>query len=417
MSDWIHRWDDELRPTKVDGVWKRRRGGYRVRLRGTDKRTGKRTEINRVITEARSAKQALEAGRALLAERLAAGDRQAVPRFCDFAAELFERKVATGEIKSAAGRVKYASVLTNHLIPRFGDLFLDQLRRSDVEAWRTEMGKAIEADKLRPGTANSRLAALFAIVRAAIAELELERDPVRGVRKFDTSTHPTYTEEQPNSLAPSQVPAFLAKMRELWPRHYAMTALGFATGLRPSSLRPLRRAGDEADVLWETGELLVRRSHSDGSEIMETTKTGRRQRLALPDELVDILRWHVATQIKPGVAERTELLFPTRAGGLRKRGGLRKPFRSVCKAVKLPFMLTPRGMRRTFQDLARAANVRDVVTRSISGHATDAMQRHYSTVAADEQRAALGRVIELFPRVGDVRGDVEPESKIAQRES
>lgn len=57
--------------------------------------------------------------------------------------------------------------------------------------------------------------------------------------------------------------------------------------------------------------------------------------------------------------------------------------------------ITPRGMRRTFQDVARAASVADVVTRSISGHATESMQLHYSSVGEDEQRASLGRMIAL----------------------
>jgi hypothetical protein len=52
-------------------------------------------------------------------------------------------------------------------------------------------------------------------------------------------------------------------------------------------------------------------------------------------------------------------------------------------------------MRRTFQDLARAAEVSDVVTRAVSGHATEAMQRRYSTVSADEMRRSLGRVVSL----------------------
>jgi hypothetical protein len=43
-------------------------------------------------------------------------------------------------------------------------------------------------------------------------------------------------------------------------------------------------------------------------------------------------------------------------------------------------------MPRTFQDLCRAAQVGVLVTRSISGHATEAMKRHYSTVAPEEQR-------------------------------
>ena len=52
-------------------------------------------------------------------------------------------------------------------------------------------------------------------------------------------------------------------------------------------------------------------------------------------------------------------------------------------------------MRRTFQDLARAAQVHDVVTRAISGHSTETMQRHYSTVNGDEMRAGLAKVIDI----------------------
>ncbi len=36
-----------------------------------------------------------------------------------------------------------------------------------------------------------------------------------------------------------------------------------------------------------------------------------------------------------------------------------------------------------------------MVTRSISGHLTEGMQRHYSTVSGDEQRQALAKVIDL----------------------
>jgi hypothetical protein len=40
--------------------------------------------------------------------------------------------------------------------------------------------------------------------------------------------------------------------------------------------------------------------------------------------------------------------------------------------------------------------VADVVTRSICGHATEAMQRRYSTVSGSEQADGLARVIRLF---------------------
>jgi hypothetical protein len=52
-------------------------------------------------------------------------------------------------------------------------------------------------------------------------------------------------------------------------------------------------------------------------------------------------------------------------------------------------------MRRTFQELARAAGVADVVPRAISGHATEAMQRRYSTARSHEVEDDLARVIDI----------------------
>lgn len=46
-------------------------------------------------------------------------------------------------------------------------------------------------------------------------------------------------------------------------------------------------------------------------------------------------------------------------------------------------------------DLARAAEVQSLVTRSISGHLTQRMQDHHSSVSGDEQRHALARVVDL----------------------
>jgi hypothetical protein len=57
---------------------------------------------------------------------------------------------------------------------------------------------------------------------------------------------------------------------------------------------------------------------------------------------------------------------------------------------------TPRGMRRTFNDLARIAKVEAMVTKSISGHLAERMREHYSTVTPDEQRSSIGNVVQLF---------------------
>lgn len=63
-------------------------------------------------------------------------------------------------------------------------------------------------------------------------------------------------------------------------------------------------------------------------------------------------------------------------------------------------------MRRTFQDLARAAQVNDLVTRAVSGHATEAMHHHYST-SARARSEGLAKVISVagFRRELHVAGE------------
>ena len=79
----------------------------------------------------------------------------------------------------------------------------------------------------------------------------------------------------------------------------------------------------------------------------------------------------------------------------RLRGRKSKPIREIAKEAKIGKTLTPRFMRRTFQDLGRAASVHDFVVRAISGHATTTMQEHYSSVSGDEVRRGLAKVIAL----------------------
>lgn len=391
---WVSRWRYEISPHPVlPGVWRKKEGGFVVRGRVTDP-TGRKRELLAPVEAATP-----DEARAYLLRQLeairhpASSTPSTVTRFSAYAASVMERRVRDGSIRSAMTRQKWDTIL-GHLIQAFGPVDLRELRRTEVVAWRDAVAEIITAGKLAPSTANGWLATLRVIVGEFVHEHELDRNPVTGVKDFDTSTHTPYTDEEPNSLTVEEVRRFLAAMCKLFPQHYAMTALGFATGLRPSTLRPLRRHGPHADMLWDDLVLLIRRSQTVGDEVMNKPKTGKRQRVALPPELVHVLRWHV-DRIPAGKMLESDLLFPSDLGGFRSRSVLDKPFKAVAKAIALTKRITPRGMRRTFQDLARAAQVKDIVTRSISGHATEEMQDHYSTVDGDEQRGALAKVVSL----------------------
>ena len=128
---------------------------------------------------------------------------------------------------------------------------------------------------------------------------------------------------------------------------------------------------------------------------METTKTGLRQRITAPPELMSVLRWHVDTQLHTSEQKASDLLFPREDGGFRSESSLKKAFEMCAGLIGMKKNITPRAMRRTFNDVARAAKVESLVTKSISGHLTDRMKDHYSTVSPVEQRESIGCVLRL----------------------
>ncbi len=396
--EWVERWRDVIATEpELPGVWRRQDGGFRVRGRTIDPRTGKMREVNQALPNVGKARDAftwLQGELEKIRSGVVAEQPSVSPQFESFAAHVFKRKLDLGRIRSAAGRSKWENIVDKHLVPAFGDLYIDQLRPSDIKAWQAKVAAKINTGNMAPTTANTILGVLRQITDEAVTDYDL-RDPMRGVDAFDTREHSVYSEEEPNSLAPAQVPPFLSKFRELFAAHYAFTFLGFTTGLRPSSLRPLRRDGSNADIKWDEGILLIRRSQTIGEDVMETTKTDLHQRLTLPRELLEVLRWHVDEQLLHTPMRMSELLFPSVSGGFRARSVLDKPFEEVSKAIGLPFRFTPRGMRRTYQDLARAAGIHDVVTRAISGHVTPAMQQHYSTARGSEVKQALAKVAKI----------------------
>lgn len=419
MGEWTTRWGYEVAEKATrPGMWRLKEGGYLVRARVTDPRTSKRHQVMRVLPGV----SLKEADRIFAAEKDAArarvrGVTPTQMRWSEFAASQLEDRILSGEIQSKATRERWQTTLEHYLIPEFGAYWVTELRRSDIETARKKWARWIHSGKpnlrkrnenspalvpCQPSTVNGWLRILASICKVASATFEVI-NPFVGIKFFPEGR--AYTAENPNAIQPQQVATFMRLAKQKYPQHYAMIMLGIVTGLRPSSMRPLRRRGPEADIDWATGRLLVRRSHSRAGEIMNKTKTGIDGTIYLPEGMIRILKEHVDEL--EGDALKSDYLFPAEDGSIRSHTGLRRPFESLRKSLGLS-ALTPRAMRRTFNDIARAANVSNVVTRSISGHQTEEMQMHYSTAQAAEQKEAVGRVLALAePKIRGVKGGVK----------
>lgn len=386
-SSWVTRWKYEVKLVKPC-IYRLKTGGYLVRVQA-----GGQPRV-RVLPDA--SLQEAEQVRLELRETVQNPER---PLFQNFAVSLFKERVMASAINTAATRERWRETLEHYLIPEFGALYVDDVEHLRIISWKSILAGWIKHGKpslkdptkkvsVAPSTANGWMRVMSTICRIMTVRYNLPRNPFDGVGFFKEP--PVYSEEEPNSLAPELMKQWLGAMLEKYPQHYALQVLGFFTGRRPGELRALVRT----DVNWKKQTVTVRRSHGRGAVVENQTKTGRVVTVHLPKTVMDILRDHVAA-LPPGAMAKSPYLFPSTTGGIRSRSGLDKPFASICKELKIDFRVTPRAMRRSFQDLMRASGVEGLITRSISGHTTEKMQEHYSTVQPAEQRAALERAVEM----------------------
>ncbi len=96
-------------------------------------------------------------------------------------------------------------------------------------------------------------------------------------------------------------------------------------------------------------------------------------------------------------AHREELSAVQTASGLMFPSSVGKPIYNsrISEALKvargkagITQRFTSQGFRRSLTDLLRESNVDPVVAKAITGHATDRMREHYSTVRAEDLRRA-----------------------------
>jgi integrase len=408
---WVRKWNTWVAPKPtLPGIYRRKEGGFLVRGRAVDPKTGTMRQVVRCLPDLMEREQArlwLKAELSSIRQGASRATNKQPERFATYAASLLREKVEKRQICSSKTEEKWLITL-RHLfglkddegtidvgIHGLGDIFVDKLTRSDIEAWRDSWEPRVNDRTYAPTTVNEWIAVLRVITKKMKADHELLVDPCTDVEDVSTKGHRTYTFEQPNSLGVDELSTFFELAWEKYPQHFAVILLGSITGLRPSSLYALRRSGEEADVKWDQGLLLIRRSRGIKGRVMEMTKTNHDQVIKLPDFVMSVLRWHVDKQLITRDMERSEILFPSEVGGFRSNSALTKPFKAITVAMNLKKQISPKAMRRSFQDAMREAQVANVVVRSISGHLTERMQQRYSTARGHEQEQAIARIVDL----------------------
>jgi integrase len=320
----------------------------------------------------------------------------------------------------ASTAITYEAALEKRILPMLGDYYYDALTSSDVQKWIDTMtrrgwwseekgSKNEKTKKVRRTYTRKSMEVWFrtfrTMTRDAMVALDLPRDPTLRVSlpegELDRS--------EPNALSPQELQAFLTAMKTKCPKHYALVAVLAYTGLRFCHASTLRWSD------WDQKAAVIRvvRKNFRGNVGPVSRKKQAPKEYPVEPEIRDLLLAHHA-MLKAEEKKRLEekgvdvlphpsapltspLMFPSKVGTLRTANTLDAAFATCKKVAGIEKRFTVHGLRYTFTDLVRRANVDAVVRRALTGHVTEEMQRHYSTVGLDEKRAAIAGVFRLVP--------------------
>jgi len=359
-------------------------GLFSVRAKIVDPRTGKSKEVCKTI-QALSAKEAGSV-RAAMAQTLAEEATPQRTRVSDYAQSWIESKAPCVDRGTAE---RYADAIEHHVAPTLGAYYYDALRPADVQAWiNSKLRATTSTDKpYSVETVRGWFRVFRTMTRDAVVQLDLSRDCTSRINFPDA-----LEKDEANALSPEELSKFLDAMRTQYPRNYALTVTLAFTGLRFCHASGLKWE----DVDEEKRVLRIVRKNVRGKVGPVSRRKRAPREFPMVPELAVVLREHREAMLQPQVPGfGSGWVFPSLAGTLRCPGSLWKSWQGCLAAIGMDRRFTVHGLRRTFNDLARRAGADGIVIRSLTGHVTEKMREHYSTVALDEKRQTAGDVAQL----------------------
>jgi integrase len=344
---WVFRWYEETDGTRT----------YRKRTLGSVVR----------YPHLRDAEKAADALRNTINSEFA------VPETVSELVTHYRKHELTEETKAYATIEANTVYLANHIVPKWGTAYLQDVRTVDVELW-------LHTLKFAPGTRSKIRNIMSAVFNHAIRHEWMDRNPITKVRVSAKRLR------EPDVLSPAEIASLIAVL-DL--RERAMVMLAGSTGLRRSELVALTWA----DIDLELMQVNVRRS-CVRNHFGDTKTEASRKPVPLHPSVVKCLDLWRKESPYPG---ETDFLFPsTRLKGKKPLSPdtlLKKIIRPALKRARiegkvigwhsfrhsLATNLRSAGVDlKTAQELLRHANSRitlDVYTRAISATKREANNR------------------------------------------
>jgi integrase len=276
----------------------------------------------------------------------------------------------------------YKNYINAYIIPRIGNLQLQELQTSDLQRFyklmleegRIKKPKAKETDTednkstLSPGLAPKTVHRMHQVLNAALKQaLDEKKIPYNPC---DSAKPPKPTTKPIQPLSADQVRTFLKAIKDDWFYPVYFTELG--TGLRRGELLGLK--WKDVDLKAATIQIWRSLVVIDGKpELQEDVKTKTSKRnIPLPAEVVKVLNKYKAKQAELLLAlghkvTEEDLVFTRQDGRAIDPNYCRKYFSKLLENAKLPHVRL-HDLRHTFATLLLEAGEHPKVVQELLGH-------------------------------------------------
>ena len=265
--------------------------------------------------------------------------------------------------KAPRTQFDYESILDLHILPRFGEQSVCELRHHDIENWYAATLADIRGRTGKPGISSTNKAAtlLFGLLKYAVTLELLDKNPVEGVDRI------TWKPEEKRCYDLAELHQLLGASKR---PYRTMFAIGAMAGLMPSEWLALTWQ----DVDLQNAVLNV--SHGmtknrQGKYERGATKTSYRVRkLPMPPALVAELRSHRqwCESERPDRCNPTDLLFTTLSGRPMSKDNVRRDgWWPAVKTAGLPGAQM-NSLRHSYQTIISTA-VPEAAFERLAGHA------------------------------------------------
>lgn len=280
------------------------------------------------------------------------------PTLAEFKSEFLDWARAHNKPSEVDGK---EMVLRRHLLPALGHLRLGEIRRREIDRFKSAKLK----QGLDPKTVNNIVAVLSKLLKLAVQWEVIDHAPPVGLLKVAKPEFDFLTFDEADRLLCGAEPE-----RETW----VMILVAVRTGLRQGELLALQ--WDDVDLV--KGVLHVRRAVARG--IVGTPKSNRSRFVTLSPQTVRGLKAHRHL--------RGDLVFSQEDGSMLTKGECKHPLWRACKRAGLR-RIGWHVLRHTFASHLAMRGKPMKVIQELLGHATMEMTMRYAHLAPAVHRDAV----------------------------